>query len=954
MNLPSFLTIFIIIISLSSNAEVTLDGSLGQQGVLSGPNYLIGADLGQQHGGNLFHSFQDFNLQSHEGAIFSGPNSVNNIISRVTGGNPSNIDGLIRSTIPQANMYFLNPYGIVFGPNAELDVQGSFHASTADYLRLGGNGRFDARQPNNSLLTVAPVQAFGFLTDTPAQITVQESYLHINKGKHFSFVGGDLHFNGSPFGYDIDKLDLPTPHLFAESGQFNLISVASRGEIISTDSGFSTNLEKAQLGQITLDNVLLSVSGNKGGDIFIRAGHLKLINSVIESNTHNENGGVINIAVDQFDLLGHQNTSAIYTHTGGKGNGGTVNLHVKQLNLSENAQIGSITIGSGRAGTILIKQAETVNISGIQGFNDDGFTGIYSLSVGEENNAGDAGNIDIEAHQITLNSGFISNGTRGYGEAGRIDIKAHQIMLSQGGQIFNRTLGSGNSGIINLSVTDSIIASGKKSQFDEASGIIGQSGHIVMSKAIFDDNDIIKHEKLPETPNTGDAADINIVASQIILEEEAEINSDSFGLGNGGNISIKNADQIMISSEGQITSSTFGKGKAGNISIENVHHIFLLNGGLIGSNTFDAGKAGGISIKNTDIIDIVGQHETDTASAITTSTLGLEHNAGDAGHIEIEANQITLKEGGAIYNATIGYGNGGTTHITTDTFTASDGLDKPWDANFNPHIRFLPSGIFATAVNINSNAGNAGHIQLNARHIELTDGGQINSDTYGGGTGGSIEVEGVEKLIAKGKYAKENLVYYSGINSSSKNSEPYAGKAGNIFVQANKIKLANEGEISTKALNAAGGNIVVNTSHLLYLQGGKITTSVKGGSGKGGNITIENPIFVVLEKAHIKGQADEGHGGDIDITSNQFIASPCSVVSASSRLGIDGEVNIDSPDMNMDEFLIVLPENFLDASTQLQKPCRKQATDKKNSFVVKHLNGSPPSPYDWKSSKILR
>jgi len=150
------LTIPILINSLGANAEVILDGSLGRNGALPGPNYLIGADLGQQHGGNLFHSFQDFNLNRFESATFSGPNSINNIISRITGGNPSNIDGLIRSTIP-ADMYFLNPNGIIFGPNARLDVQGSFHASTADYLRLGENGRFDARNPSDSLLAVAPI-----------------------------------------------------------------------------------------------------------------------------------------------------------------------------------------------------------------------------------------------------------------------------------------------------------------------------------------------------------------------------------------------------------------------------------------------------------------------------------------------------------------------------------------------------------------------------------------------------------------------------------------------------------------------------------------------------------------------------------------------------------------------------------------------------------------------------
>jgi filamentous hemagglutinin family protein len=156
----------IVIIPVSTHAQITTDGSLGQALNLPGPDYQIGADLGQLRGGNLFHSFQDFNLQHFESATFSGPNHIQNVISRVTGGNPSSIDGLLRLTIPNADFYFLNPYGIMFGPNARLDVQGSFHASTADYLRLGDGGRFDARNPSDSILTVAPIEAFGFLDNS--------------------------------------------------------------------------------------------------------------------------------------------------------------------------------------------------------------------------------------------------------------------------------------------------------------------------------------------------------------------------------------------------------------------------------------------------------------------------------------------------------------------------------------------------------------------------------------------------------------------------------------------------------------------------------------------------------------------------------------------------------------------------------------------------------------------
>jgi large exoprotein involved in heme utilization and adhesion len=88
--------ILLSINTISINAEIITDGTLGQNINLPGPDFQITSDLGQQHGGNLFHSFQEFNLNSSESAIFSGPDNVQNIISRVTGGNPSNIDGLIR------------------------------------------------------------------------------------------------------------------------------------------------------------------------------------------------------------------------------------------------------------------------------------------------------------------------------------------------------------------------------------------------------------------------------------------------------------------------------------------------------------------------------------------------------------------------------------------------------------------------------------------------------------------------------------------------------------------------------------------------------------------------------------------------------------------------------------------------------------------------------------------
>src|SRR5207249_3566752 len=107
-------------------AQIVTDGSLGAHVSLTGPNFGIPASLGRLTGNNLFHSFSQFNIATGESATFSGPANVQNILARVTGGNASQIDGLLRSTITDANFFLLNPSGVMFGPNASVDVGGAF------------------------------------------------------------------------------------------------------------------------------------------------------------------------------------------------------------------------------------------------------------------------------------------------------------------------------------------------------------------------------------------------------------------------------------------------------------------------------------------------------------------------------------------------------------------------------------------------------------------------------------------------------------------------------------------------------------------------------------------------------------------------------------------------------------------------------------------------------------
>ncbi len=604
-----------MLICNSLNAEIVTDGTLGQQINLPGPDFQITSNLGQQDGNNLFHSFQDFNLNSLESATFSGPNNIQNVISRVTGGNPSNINGLIRSTISNADMYFLNPYGIMFGESARLDVQGGFHASTADYLRLGENGRFDARNPSNSILTVAPVEAFGFLAE-PAPITIENSKLYVPNQQTLSLIGGPLTMNGDlAANNELDTFHPDFPlKLFAEFGRINLVSLNSAGEVIPNKNGLIIN---ASGGKITTNNTWIGVSGNGAGNMFIRGGDFELFNTELEGDSLDENGGIIDIRVNNLTLHG--------------------------------SEIAIDALGIGHSGKILLKVADTFSAIGISATGSPSF--IFSGTEGLLNNAGDAGQIDIEARQIEL-----KNGAR----------------------IGSSTIGTGKGGYINIKAFDNLIISGKP---DENFQYINQIG-------------------LPTEVN-----DINI----------------------------------------------------------------------------------GIS------------------------------------------------------------------------------------------------GLFGNSKSIANNAGQAGEISIQTKNLYLTD---------------------------------------------------------------NSV-------ITSSAVNSGGGNIKITATNLIYLQNARITTAVKSGAGNGGNITMGTPLFVVLDQGKFVSRADAGHGGNIYIQSDQFIASSNSIINASSRLGIDGKVQIDSPNMDMESLLVVLPYGLVDASNLMTTPCNQRLGVNLNSFRVNSSEGSHNSPDDLLPSGIF-
>ena len=368
-------------------------GDLGTTVTQSGNLYDITDGTRPGGGPNLFHSFGDFSIGQGDIANFLNNTNMqtSNIIGRVTDGNVSNIYGTIQTTdFGNANLFLVNPSGIVLGPNGSFNVGGSVSFSTAQYLRLfdGVNSaNFFADPANdglaNSVLAVASVVDFGFLSpaaygfltapDPSATITVRGSMLQVQEGQSLSLVGGDITVQA---GTLMDG----TPQaasLRAPGGQLNLVSVASPGEVhvpgFQTDSFTSMGVVTIQEGALLdvgaqFDEFGTPIGNGNSGTVFVRGGQLVMDASAILANTVGAVDGAsraVDIQVSQDVLL--SNSALIFTGTSGSGQGGDVVIEAENVRLSGFSGITTGTSGSGQGGDVVIK-AENVRLS--EFFND--------------------------------------------------------------------------------------------------------------------------------------------------------------------------------------------------------------------------------------------------------------------------------------------------------------------------------------------------------------------------------------------------------------------------------------------------------------------------------------------------------------------------------------------------------------------------------------------------------
>lgn len=946
--------LILLLLPLPAHAQVSLDGSMGPAGNLTGPDYQIPDSLGLTRGTNLFHSFSQFDIGKTESATFTGPDTIANIFSRVTGGEVSVINGLLKSEMPNADLYLFNPAGVLFGPNTTLDLPGAFFTGTADYITLGQDGVFHTSLSGASVLTSSAPAAFGFLDDSPAEVVVYGSLLAVAPGEQMGIVAGDTYLD---YGF-----------LSAKNGRIDLAAVASAGEVALGPDGITTS-GIDQMGYLSLTSFSSAyASSDGGGEIYIRAGELFCSNSKIMAETLGSgSAGLINIQTDGDMVL--DNEAKISTASGSSGSAGDITIDTAGLEINGDSVIQSSGLDIGPAGDVTITASDRVEMTGLENGSS---SGIFAYASAGNAPAGD---ITITTPDLAMATETAINARAlNSGKSGTITLDTQAISMSDSAQVLNSTV-DGHGGDIIVTATDSVTISGGAGKspsgfFSDSSGS-GNGGNIIINTGTCQvDGGEIRAGALDQ----GDAGSVSITTDTLSLLNGGAVDAFTKGAGNAGGVDIQASESILVSGfnsdgyDSRISTYTNGGGKGGSLSLT-APDITITNRAVILNRTWQTGQGGNIEIK-ADTLSVTGlaqiscstfgsapggdlivtAGESVTLSGSGPIQGGIEASGlfaategdGPGGSVKVNTPLLQITDGGLIQGTSIAGGMGGDIVVDADTVSISGGgvitsgaegtgdggsitITAGKEINMTGKNNNFYSGLFVNT----SAGGDSGDINIQAPDISISDQAAIEAGNIGGsGLGGDIVVWG-------------NRVDLSGQGSISTRSTG-TGDAGNISITAPDYLFLDHGRVTTEANFSDGGNISVQAGNLLRLVQSDITATVGGGLGNGGNIDID-PTFIVLDRSRIIANAFQGNGGNITLVGNYFFSDPFTLISASSQLGIDGTVAIETPNIDLSAAFSTLPE--YSQIPELDNDRCQSGEDAAGSLVRSGRGGLPPGPF---------
>ena len=924
-----------------AQSNIVPDASLGAESSVVVPNFdnlpVEVIEGGAQRAQNLFHSFLEFNVKGDRGAYFFSPDAtIQNILARVTGTNRSDILGTLGTYgNSQPNLFLINPNGIVFGENAQLNVGGSFFASTANSLVFDNDFEFSAANPQAPPLLTINVP-LGLQYDANPGSIVNQSVvgLQVQTGKTLALVGGDV--------------TMQTSILFAPEGSIELGSVAgnSRVNLIPTSTGYTLgyeNIENFQDIRLTQNAFVFTNNNINAGTIQVQGRNVTLSDgSFIATSTFGsgKGGNLIINASESVQVIGTSadgRSSSLSAGTSGTGDSGDIRITTPALLVRDGADISAGTSGVGKGGNLIINASDSVQVIGTTA---DGRFSSGLLALATSDATGDAGNLTITTRQLLISDGasinastsgagkggsliinasdsvqvigtsadgqlssILSSGTLRTGDAGEIRITTGQLLISGGASINASTLGAGKSGSLIINATEGVQVIGTSADGQLSSGLLA----------------------LATSDATGDAGNLTITTGQLLISDGASINTGTLGAGKGGSLIINASEGVQVvgrSADGEFGSNLSvqandnATGNAGDLTIT-TPRLLILDGAFVSADTYGSGRGGNLTVNASELVQVIGaSNDSEFRSYLTADTLGI----GNAGDLTITTPRLLISDGGLVSASTFDAGNGG--NLTVKASGSVQVIGRSADGEFSSNLSAQ-----ATA----NATGDAGDLTITTSELLISDGALVSASTSGAGKGGNLIVNASEGVQVMGRSADGKF----GSNLTVQANATATGNAGNLTISTGQLLVRDGAQVSAGILGTGeGGDLIVNasesveligrsadgeffsglfasapnggiagnlsiTTRQMTLQDGQVTVSSP--SGQAGNLSISTDSLF-LNRGRITAETAEG-GANINLqVSDVWLMGNESLVSATAfDTANGGNINIDT------QFLVALP-----------------------------------------------
>jgi filamentous hemagglutinin family protein len=596
-------------------AQVVPDQTLGAESSFVSPNSDIDINGisssliqgGAVRGANLFHSFGRFNVNEGRGVYFENPVGIQRILARITGNEVSEIFGTL-GVLGNADLFLINPNGIIFGSKVSLDVRGSFLSTTASSLRFGDGTEFAARTPSNSSpLTVSiPVglQFRGAVGDI-SQLPTSPGYNGIQgaPGKTLAFVGGNVTLQGG--------------FIIVPEGRLEIGSVAGNGYVDFQPvlKGWALNYEGVQS--------FNDIDINQGSVLFIENGDVQVQGRYLTIKDASQilgfGGSMKVVASDALEITGFipsDNESFIFSGLAYEAisdtDSGGISINTKRLIIRDGGRISTrstglnFTIATGNGGDLLVNASESVQLTGRPGVPTGLFSGTGSSGAG--------GDITINTQNLTIQN--------------EATISAESFGINVLGEPF----ATGAAGNININASESLNLDGGFITA-ETNGLGGAAGNLTIeTRQVNISND----SRVSVSGREGQAGNLTIKANSLSLNQgfiTAEIGKS--GSESGANIILQIRDLLRLENESLISATANGDANGGNIKIDTPILFALSPTGLNGSDikaNAEFGNGGNIAINSQGIFGIEQRKAKDENQ---TNDIDASSQFGQSGQVQI-------------------------------------------------------------------------------------------------------------------------------------------------------------------------------------------------------------------------------------------------------------------------------------------------------------------------------